>query len=119
MTGSRLAALLTIVLATVSVGLAIAAAVAHFPRGLIVLGCIALALAAAWNAILRRGALRALGIAVAIVALAVALILLLAEAVQSRGYHDAKLRTLLDTVPGRRRPVRPRATDPMVRARTP
>ena len=64
-------------LALASVALAAVTAVTRFPRGLIVLALVLVALAAAWHGVLRRGALRAGGIVLAIVALAAALVLLL------------------------------------------
>jgi len=56
--GTRLLALLAIVLAVASVVLAVITLVVHFPRGLVVLGCTVPALAAAWHGLLRRGAER-------------------------------------------------------------
>ena len=46
-------------------GLAAVVAVQEFPRGLIALGLVALAAAAAWYGVLRRGTARVLGLAVA------------------------------------------------------
>ena len=50
--------------------LAITVLVGEFPRGLIVLGCVVVALAAAWYGLLRRGTARLLALAVALAALA-------------------------------------------------
>ena len=75
--GTRLLALLAIVLAVASVVLAVITLVVHLPRGLVVLGCTVLALAAAWHGLLRRGAARVIFIGIAIVALALAVTLLL------------------------------------------
>jgi diacylglycerol kinase family enzyme len=57
--------------------LAIYIVVDQFPRGLIVLGCVALALAAGWYALLRRGAPRVLGLLIALAALVAAAVVLL------------------------------------------
>jgi Diacylglycerol kinase catalytic domain len=73
----RLEAMLALILGVASVVLAVISAFAHFPRGLIVLACLVIALAAAWHGVLRRGPMRVIGLAIAIVALAAAVILLL------------------------------------------
>ena len=75
----RLAAAVALVLVLASVVVAIVTAVTHFPRGLFVLVLVLVALASAWQGVLHRGAVRALGIAVAVVALAGALVLLLGQ----------------------------------------
>jgi hypothetical protein len=49
----------------------------QFPRGLIVLGCVAAALAAGWYGLLRRGVVRQAPLGVALAALAVAVLVLL------------------------------------------
>jgi diacylglycerol kinase family enzyme len=77
MSRRRLAALLSLVFAAASLIVAIEMAIAQFPRGLAVVGCVVVALAAAWYGVLRRRALRVTGLAVAAAALALALILLL------------------------------------------
>ena len=51
--------------------------VEDFPSNLVVLGCIAVALAAAWYGLLRRGAARLLGLILALVALAAAVVILI------------------------------------------
>lgn len=66
MLSRRLMAVAALVLPIVALGLAIAAAVANFPAGLVVIGFVLLAVPVAWFALLRRGALRAVGIAVAV-----------------------------------------------------
>jgi diacylglycerol kinase family enzyme len=76
MTVRRATALVALVLALVCIGLAVFLAVDSFPRGLIVFGCILVALAAGWYGALRRGALRVIGWAVAVAAVAAGLILL-------------------------------------------
>ncbi len=60
-------------------GLAVVVAAQQFPRGLIALGCVALAAAAAWYGVLRRGAARALGLAVGALGLGAAILLLLSD----------------------------------------
>jgi Diacylglycerol kinase catalytic domain len=77
MSARRLEALLALILALASVILAVISAVVHFPRGLIVLACLVVALGAALFGVLRRGMARVLGLGIAVVALAVAVILLL------------------------------------------
>lgn len=59
--------------------------VEQFPRGLIVLGCAAIALAAGWYGLLRRGGARVLGLVVAVLALAAPAVLLV-----SKGDHVAE-----------------------------
>ena len=60
-------------------GLAAVVAVQEFPRGLIALGLVALAAAAAWYGVLRRGTGRVLGLAVAALALGATLLLLIGD----------------------------------------
>ena len=72
----RVAALVALVVGAASVALAVAVAVSEFPRGLVLLACVLLAGATAWYGVLRRGAARAAGLAVAGVALAGAVVLL-------------------------------------------
>jgi hypothetical protein len=67
------------VLAPAALILAAVVALEHFPRGLIVLGFVGVAMAAAWYGLLRRGAARALGVLIAVVALAGLAILLIAD----------------------------------------
>jgi len=73
----RLAAAAALLLALVSVVVAAVTAVRQFPRGLIVLALVLVALAAAWHGVLHRGPIRAAGIALALAALGGALALLL------------------------------------------
>ena len=75
----RLAAVVALVVAPAVVLLALYVVFDQFPRGLIVIGCVALALAAAWYGLLRKGMGRVLGLAVAFVALAVPVVLLLSD----------------------------------------
>src|SRR5690349_2079717 len=56
--------------------LAVVTAIVQFPRGLGVLGCVALALIAGYHGVLHRGAIRAVGLAIAVAALAGAVVLL-------------------------------------------
>jgi diacylglycerol kinase family enzyme len=73
------AAVGALVLGLGALGLAVVVAVQEFPRGLIALGCVALAAAAAWYGVLRRGAARALGLAVGVLGLGAAILLLLSD----------------------------------------
>ena len=72
----RLAAVVALVVGIATIALAIAVAVTEFPRGLILLGCVLVAGAAAWYGALRRGIARVAGLTVAALALAGALVLL-------------------------------------------
>ena len=65
----RAAALVAVVLAPAVVLLAVFVVVQQFPRGLIVLACVTIALAAGWYGLLRRGAARLLGLGIAAAAL--------------------------------------------------
>jgi diacylglycerol kinase family enzyme len=67
------------VLAPAVVLLAVFVVVEQFPRGLIVLACVAIALAAGWYGLLRRGAARLLGLGIAAAALIAPAVLLLAD----------------------------------------
>jgi len=62
----RLAAIAALVLPVVALGLAVAAVVSTFPAGLAVLGFVVVAIPVAWFALLRRGAARTVGLAVAV-----------------------------------------------------
>jgi diacylglycerol kinase family enzyme len=75
----RLAAVAALVLAFVSVAVALDIAIVNFPRGLFVLALVLVALVAACQGALRRGTIRALGLGVAIAALVVALVLLVSR----------------------------------------
>jgi Diacylglycerol kinase catalytic domain len=59
--------------------LAVFVVVQQFPRGLIVLACVAIALAAGWWGLLRRGAARLLGLGIAVAALIALAVLLVAD----------------------------------------
>ena len=67
----RLAALAALVSAAVLAVLSIDIVLSQFPRGLIVLAGLALALAAAWYGLTRTGGARLLGSGIAILAVAV------------------------------------------------
>jgi Diacylglycerol kinase catalytic domain len=73
----RLAAAAALLLALVSLIVAAVTAVSQFPRGLIVLALVLVALAAASHGVLHRGVVRVAGIVLAVAALAGALALLL------------------------------------------
>ncbi|MFG1622627.1 diacylglycerol/lipid kinase family protein [Kribbella sp. NPDC049227] len=72
----RVAAVVALVVGVATFVLAVADAVSQFPRGLGVLACVVIAALAAWYGVLRRGIARVVGLAVAGVALAGALVLL-------------------------------------------
>jgi diacylglycerol kinase family enzyme len=73
----RAAAGLALVLGAATLLLALYVVFQQFPRGLIVLGCVAAALAAGWYGLLRRGVVRLALLGTAVVALAVPVVLLL------------------------------------------
>ena len=71
----RLLAVVALVVAVATVALAVAVSVREFPRGLLLLGCVLVTGGAAWYGILRRGLARVVGLVVAGLALAAALVL--------------------------------------------
>ena len=75
----RIAALTALVLPPVILVLAVDIVVEQFPRGLIVLAGVAIAFAAAWYGLLRTGAARVLGVAIAVVALAATVVVLITD----------------------------------------
>jgi Diacylglycerol kinase catalytic domain len=75
----RAAAGLALVLGAATLLLAIYVVFQQFPRGLLVLGCVAAALAAGWYGLLRRGVVRLASLGVALVAFAVPVVLLLTD----------------------------------------
>src|SRR5512135_1465549 len=79
MSRRRLAAGAALVLALAAIALAAVVAVVHFPRGLIALGGLALALLAGWHGVTRRGVPRMLGLATAIVVAVAVVILVVAR----------------------------------------
>jgi diacylglycerol kinase family enzyme len=70
------AAIGALVLGLSGFGLAVVVMVQEFPRGLIALGCVALAAGSAWYGVLRRGAARVLGLSVGALGVAAAILLL-------------------------------------------
>jgi diacylglycerol kinase family enzyme len=85
MSQRRLAATIALILGPATLLLALYIVIEQFPRGLIVLGCVVIALSAGWYGLLRRGAVRAVGFALAVGALAALLVILL-----SNGDHVAE-----------------------------
>jgi diacylglycerol kinase family enzyme len=77
----RWVAVVALVLPLLALAVAIAVAVDQFPRGLVLPAGIAIALAAAWYALLRRGAARWLGAGLALLALTGAVALSVADGV--------------------------------------
>lgn len=75
----RIAAIVALVLAPAVLLLAAYILIEQFPRGLIILGCVIVALLAAWYGLLRRGARRVIGIAIALVAVGVQIVLLVSD----------------------------------------
>jgi len=75
----RSAAVVALVLFAASVVLAVVVGVQRFPRGLSVLACVVVALAAAWWALVRRGSARVAGAVVAAVFLVGAVVLVVVE----------------------------------------
>src|SRR5512132_330120 len=73
-TGQRVSAITALVLLFAVLILVVYIVVEDFPSNLVVLGCIAVALTAAWYGLLRRGAARLLGLILALVALAAAVV---------------------------------------------
>jgi diacylglycerol kinase family enzyme len=79
MSARRLWAAAALVCALAAVALAVAVAVNHFPQGLTVLACLVLAVCAAWWGVRRRGAVRAIGLGLAGVLVAGAIVLVIVE----------------------------------------
>ena len=73
----RLLAIVALLVAAATIGLAVAVVVGEFPRGLLLVGCVLITGAAAWYGVLRRGLARVVGLIVAGLGLAGALVLLL------------------------------------------
>ena len=78
-TSRRLWAALAVSLALATMAFAIVVAIDHFPTGLSILACLALALCAAWFGATRRGAARAAGGAVAVLLVAAAAVIVVAD----------------------------------------
>jgi diacylglycerol kinase family enzyme len=79
MSSRRWAAAAALILGVASLVLAAAVTVVRFPLGLVALGCLPVALAIAWHAVLRRGALRVLLLAAAGLLVGVALVALIGK----------------------------------------
>ncbi len=79
MSARRIAAVAALLLGFGGLGLAVVVAVQEFPRGLIALACVAVAAAAAWYGILRRGAVRIAGLAIGALGLGAAIVLLASD----------------------------------------
>jgi len=75
----RLLAMAALVVGAATIVLALWVAVSEFPRGLLLLGCILVAVAAGWYGLLRRGTVRVVGLLVAALALVGATVSLLAR----------------------------------------
>ena len=75
----RTAAIGALLLGFGGFALALVVAVQEFPRGLIALGCVALAAAAAWYGVLRRGVVRVAGLSVGALGLGAAILLLASD----------------------------------------
>jgi diacylglycerol kinase family enzyme len=75
----RFAAVVSLGLFAAAVVLAVVVAVQRFPRGLSVLACVVVALAAAWWALVRRGFARVVGAVIAVVFLVGAVVLVVLE----------------------------------------
>ncbi len=76
MSARQTAAIGALLLGFGGLGLAVVVAVQEFPRGLIALACVAVAAAAAWYGILRRGMARIAGLAIGALGLGAAIVLL-------------------------------------------
>jgi diacylglycerol kinase family enzyme len=79
MSARRTAAIGALLLGFGGFGLAVVVAVQEFPRGLIALVCVALACAAAWYGVLRRGPVRVAGLSVGALGLGAAILLLVRD----------------------------------------
>ena len=79
MIGRRLWAGAALLLALLAIVLAVAVAVAHFPKGLSVLVCLVLAVCAAWYGARRRGTARTIGIGAGALLLCGAILLVIVE----------------------------------------
>lgn len=78
-TSQRLWATLALLLTVATIVFAVVVAFSHFPAGLSVLACLVLALCAAWFGATSRGTTRAIGGAVALLLLAGAVVLVIAD----------------------------------------
>lgn len=78
-TSQRLWAALSVLLAVATIAFAIVVSIEHFPTGLSILACLALAVCGAWFAATRRGAARLIGGAVAVLLIAGAAVIVVAD----------------------------------------
>ncbi|MGO9790223.1 MAG: diacylglycerol/lipid kinase family protein [Solirubrobacteraceae bacterium] len=79
MTARRLWAAVALLLALLTLGLAVGVVIAHFPDGLSVLACAALAICAAWYGIRRTGGARMAGLVASALLLAAVVVLVVIE----------------------------------------
>jgi diacylglycerol kinase family enzyme len=79
MSARRIAAVGALLLGSGGLALAVVVAVQEFPRGLIALICVAVAAAAAWYGVLRRGPLRVAGLCVGVLGIGAAVVLVLSD----------------------------------------
>ena len=75
----RVAAAVALLVGAATIVLGVVVAVSEFPRGFFVLGCVVIALLAAWYGVLRRGIARVLGLCVAALALVGAVVLVIVD----------------------------------------
>ncbi len=75
----RLTAAFALLVALATLVLAVVVAVSQFPRGLVLLACVLIALTTAWYGVRRRGIARIVGLGVAVLALAGAVIVVVAS----------------------------------------
>jgi len=75
----RIAAAVALLVGAATIVLGVVVAVSEFPRGLFVLGCVVIAAVAAWYGVLRRGIARVVGLSVAGLALAGAVVLIIVD----------------------------------------
>src|SRR4051794_41893317 len=99
----RVAAVGALALAAAGLILAVVAVFQEFPRGLAILVAMVVAAVAAWNGLLRQGAVRVAGLAVGVVLLVVAAVLVLTRGPPPEG---------LAVVAGPRLPAPPRPVAP-------
>ena len=77
--GRRLAAVIALVIGSASVILAVILVFQEFPQGLLVLALVVAAAVVGWNALIRRGVVRAVGLLLAAIALVVAILVVVDE----------------------------------------
>ena len=81
MSARRIAAVGALVIGPAALVLALTVAVQEFPQGLIVLGLVSLAALVTWYGVLRRGAVRAIGLSLGAIGFGAAILILLDERV--------------------------------------